>query len=266
MQDRSGWTRFAAMIGGVLRGFRNLNVALSWATTPRQLWETRGFAIYEWVARAMLGKPGVNVVADLGGGRTWYFGEDYRRSNPDFRLIGIDIDAAELALNPMLDQAIATDMCESLGVPDGSIDLILCRAVVEHLRDTPAFLDNVQRALKPDGSAVFVFANKWSPPMILNRLIPHRVAERMLLALVPGTAGYGGFKAYYDKCSFSGFKRELAIRKFDIEYEYVSYYSSSYFQFFFPLHAISILLDLVRQTLSIRNLSQLNLFVVTKAG
>lgn len=251
------------MLRRALRKFRDANVALSWKTTPSQLWETRAFAIYEWVARALLGRPGANVVVDVGGGRTWHFGDDYWR-NPEFKLIGVDVDAGELALNPRLDQAITADICKTLGVPDGSVDLILCRAVVEHLHDTSAFLDNVGRALRPGGSAAFVFANKWSPPMILNRIIPEKLAGKLLLALVPGTAGYGGFRAYYDKCSFSAFKRELLTRGFEIEYEYASYYSSSYFQFFWPLHVASIALDLFRQSLSIRDLSQLNLFVVRK--
>ena len=247
----------------LLRKFRDLNVALSWHTTPHQLWETRGFAVYEWVARALLGRPGADVVVDLGGGRTWHFGDEYRR-NPRFKLIGVDIDASELALNPMLDEAITADVCKTLGVPDETVDLVLCRAVVEHLHDTSAFLENVKRALRPGGRAAFVFANKWSPPMILNRMLPEKLAGRLLLALVPGTAGYGGFRAFYDKCTFTAFRRELQRLGFEVEYEYASYYSSSYFQFFWPLHVLSIFGDLIRQSLSIRNLSQLNLFVVRK--
>lgn len=248
----------------MLRWFRDLNVSASWATTPHQLWDTRGFAVYEWVARAELGRPGTDTVVDVGGGRSWYFGDEYRRSNPNWRLIGVDVDPGELALNPALDDAIAVDICRSLGVPDASVNLVLCRAVVEHLHDNAAFLDNVRAALKPGGRAVFLFANKWSPPMILNRILPHRIAERLLLALVPGTAGYGGFKAYYDKCTHSVFRRELRQRGFEIEYDYCSYYSSSYFQFFLPLHMLSIGLDYLRQATSIKNLSSMNLFVVRK--
>lgn len=247
----------------MLRWFRDLNVRASWATTPHQLWDTRAFGVYEWVARAELGRPGADVVVDLGGGRTWHFGPGYR-ANPKFKLIGVDIDAGELALNPMLDEAVVANVCETLGVPDGSVDLVLCRAVVEHLEDTSAFLRNVYAALRPGGRAVFVFANKWAPPLILNRIIPDAVAKRALLALVPGTEGYGGFKAYYDKCSFRQFKRELETLNYETEYEYSSYYSSSYFQFFLPLHMLSILLDLARQTLSIRNLGSMNLFVVRR--
>lgn len=251
------------MIGKALRKFRDANVALSWKTTPTQLWETRGYAIYDWVARALLGRPGVNTVVDVGGGRTWYFGEEWRE-NPDFRLIGIDVDPAELDLNPMLDERIAVDVSQTLGVPDGSVDLVLCRAVVEHLPDNAAFLRNVHKALRPGGKAAFVFVNKWAPPMVLNRILPHRLSERLLHALVPGSQGICGFKAHYDKCTFTQFKRAIEDAGLEVEYEYTSYYSSSYFQFFFPAHVLSIISDLVRQTLSIRNLSTMCLFSVVK--
>lgn len=251
------------MIATALRKFRDANVTLSWKTTPTQLWETRGYAIYEWVARALLGRPGVDTVVDVGGGRTWYFGEDWR-TNPKFKLIGIDVDPAELELNPMLDERITADVTKTLGVPDGSVDLVLCRAVVEHLSDNAAFVRNVHRALRPGGSAAFVFVNKWAPPMILNRMLPTAVSARLLHALVPGSDGICGFKAHYDKCTFTEFKRALEDAGFEVEYEYSSYYSSSYFQFFFPLHVLSILTDLVRQTLSIRNLSSMCLFSVVK--
>jgi SAM-dependent methyltransferase len=249
--------------GKALRKFRDANVALSWKTTPAQLWESRAYAMYDWVARAELGRPGTNVVVDIGGGRTWHFGDEYRR-NPDFRLIGVDIDPGELALNQSLDQAVTADVCRTLGVPDNSVDLVLGRAVVEHLHDTSAFLEGLMRALKPGGRAVLVFANRWSPPMILNQIIPHRVSERLLLALVPGTSGICGFKAHYDKCSFPAFKRAARRAGFEIPYEYVGYYSSSYFQFFWPVHLISIAGDLLRQMLSIRVIGSMNLFVIQK--
>ncbi len=248
---------------GIMLRFRDWNANASWATTPHQLWETRAFAIYEWVGKALLGEAGANVVADVGGGRTWYFGDSYK-ANPKFKLIGIDVDADELALNVSLDEAIVADVGTSLNVPDNSLDLILSRATVEHIADNKGFLINVNKALRPGGKAAFVFANKWAPPLILNRMIGNRIANKLLLALVPGTKGYGGFKAYYDQCGYSEFKRAIEAAGLEIEYEYCSYYSSSYFQFFLPLHFLSIILDLLRQAISIKNFSSMNLFVVRR--
>jgi SAM-dependent methyltransferase len=248
---------------GLLKKFMDANIALSWATTPQWLWEGRAFAIYPWVAKALLGNPNVKTVADVGGGRTWHMGDEYL-TKPDFKLIGIDVDPEELALNSSLDERIATDSCKSFGVPDGTIDLIVSRATVEHLPDTRGFLRNSQKALSTDGKMVVVFANKWAPPMVLNRMLGNRIGNALLLALVPGTKGYGGFKAHYDLCTYGAFKKAAEEEGFEIEYGYYSCYSSSYFQFFFPLHCLSILGDMLRQLTSLSILSSMSLFVLKK--
>lgn len=248
---------------GALERFRDWNVALSWATTPSQLWETRGFGIYEWIARAMLGQPGTNDVVDVGAGRTWYLGKQWR-SNPRFRLIGIDIDAAELDLNPDLDQRIAIDTCKDFGLPDASADLVLCRALVEHLHDTSGFLRNLYKVLRPGGKAVLSFANPLAPPLLINRMLPRAVSARLLAWLVPGSDGLQGFRTYYDKCLFSTFDRECKRVGFSVDFSYSGYYSSSYFMFFFPLHLMSIALDLLRQMTMIRNLGSTNVFMISK--
>lgn len=248
---------------GVLRRFRDWNVALSWATTPTQLWETRGLGVYAWIARAMLGHPGTNDVIDVGAGRTWYFGKQWW-SNPKFRLVGIDIDATELDLNPDLDQRITTDACQDFGLPDASADLVLCRAVVEHLQDTSFFLQNLYKVLRPGGVAVLSFSNPLAPPILINRMLPRAASARLLAWLVPGSEGLQGFQTYYDKCLFSTFYRECKRLGFSVDFSYSGFYSSSYFMFFFPVHLLSIAVDLLRQTTMIRNLGSTNVFMISK--
>jgi len=243
--------------------FRRWNVEAAFRTTPHSLWQTRGFAIYDLVARALLGDPSVQTVVDVGAGRTWFFGDDYKQRR-GIRLIGVDVDPAELSLNPSLDERYALDACESLGVEEGSVDLILARAVVEHLHDTEAFYRNAFRALRPGGRFAMVFANAWAPPILLNRVLPGAVSKALLKGLVPNSEGYQGFKAYYDKCLHSEARKALKRVGFQIDYDYNSYYSSSYFQFFLPLHILSIGGDCLRMALAIRNLSAMNLFVVTR--
>ena len=243
--------------------FRNWNVRLSDATTPTLLWETRGFALYSLLARAELGLPENKTVADLGGGRTWQFGETYH-SKPGFRLIGVDVSGDELALNKHLDKAIVADICQTLGAGDEQLDLILSRATVEHLHDTSGFLRAAYGSLRPDGKMGVLFAAKWSIPAMLNRIIPERIAIKLLEALVPNSKGYQGFKAYYDKCGNGEFQAAARSAGFTVLGNYPNYYASSYFQFFLPLHMLSILHDLLRTVLSIKALTAMNLFVLQK--
>lgn len=247
----------------MFRAFRDVNVRISNATTPHALFESRAFAVFDWVGRALTSDPAVRTVLDVGAGRSWHFGHDLK-VRCGFKLIGVDDSAEEMALNPSLDERIVGDACVSLGVPDGSVDLIVSRATVEHLADNAAFVRNAYKALRPGGQFALVFANKWSPTSMMNRMLPSGVSVGLLHALVPNSKGHQGFKAPYDRCSHGEFGQILKDANFAIEYQYNSYYSSSYFQFFAPLHALSIASDYTRQMISLRNLSSQCLFVARK--
>jgi SAM-dependent methyltransferase len=173
-------------------------------------------------------------------------------------------NAAELDLNPYLDQRIVIDTCKDFGLPDESADLILCRAVVEHLHNTTAFLRNLHRVLRPGGAAVLSFANPLAPPLLINRMLPKVVSACLLRLLVPGSQGLQGFRTYYDKCLFSTFERECKRLGFKVDFGYTGYYSSSYFMFFLPLHLVSVALDLLRQMTTIRDLGSTNVFAISK--
>ena len=242
-----------------LKIFRDYNVKISNYLTPSSLWQTRGFAMYDWIARALLAEDRVQTVCDIGGGRTWYFG---RSTNRNIKIIGVDVSADELDHNSWLDQKIVADVCSDIPLDDHSLDLVLCRATVEHLSNVESFLEILSRKVRPGGKVVLVFANKYAPPMMINRLIPNKLAEFLLILLVPGTKGYGGFRAFYDKCTVKEFKRSAVKCGFKVNYEYCSYYSSSYFQFFVPLFILSIALDCIRAAFSIKLLSSMNLFIL----
>lgn len=248
---------------GFLKSFRDWNVRLSQATTPDSLWQKRGFAKYDLIARAELGRPDVQNVADVGGGRTWPFAETYH-GKPGFHLTGVDISADELELNPLLHRAVTADICKTMGVEDGTLDLILSRATVERLHDTSGFLRGAYAALRPGGRIVLMFASKWAISTLLNRMMTEGMAKRILYALVPNSKGYQGFKAFYDKCGHGEFRDAAKAVGFRIETDYGSYYASSYFQFFWPLHCVSIAHDMLRMMISWKALNSINLFVLEK--
>lgn len=246
-----------------LKRFLDFNVALSWKTTPKRgLFDKRGFAVYDTEVRKALAElhPGA-VVVDVGGGRTFHFEDEYPQGRRQFELWAVDVDAEELALNESADRVIEADACGPISIEDGTVDLILCRAGIEHFHNTAGFVDNCRRLLKPSGHLIVTFANTWAPSSVLNRIVPPALARTLLFALVPNSKGYQGFKAHYDNCSFRQFEGLLLKCGFVVERGYCSYYGSSYFQFCFPLHTVSIAADLVRQFLGWKQLSSMNLFV-----
>jgi SAM-dependent methyltransferase len=247
----------------MLKPFIAWNIKWSRRLTPSGILQSHAVNIFDWVGRALLAGPGVRTVLDVGAGRTWHFGPDLKRAH-GFRLIGLDDSAAELALNPDLDERIVGDACRSLGVTDGSVDLVLSRMTVEHLADTAGFIAACHRALRPDGRLALVFTNRWAPSALLNRLLPQGAKRRLLDTLTPQDAGLTGFPAHYDRCLHSELRDTLRAAGFEIEHEYNSYFTSSYFAFFLPLYLVSIALDHLRMLTGIRNLSSQCLFVARR--
>jgi SAM-dependent methyltransferase len=169
-----------------------------------------------------------------------------------------------MAENALLDEKLCGDACKSLGVPDESVDLVMGRAVIEHLHDTASFLRSANRALREDGRLIVTFANKRAPFAVFNRILPHRVSQWLLAHLVPGTSGVLGFEAHYDRASFDEFKQSLIDSGFEVDEEYASYFSSGYYRFFFPLFVAGLALDYLLYAFGNPRLASYFMFIARK--
>lgn len=247
----------------LLQRFVRWNFDLSMSLMPRVFRDGQASDRYYAVARETIASCKPAVVVDVGAGRNWPLGEASKREH-GFRLVGTDIDASEMALNPLLDERIVGDASRSLGVAEGTADVVLSHFTIEHIPDNASFVAACHRALSDNGRLVIVFQGKWAPSSILNRLIPHKLARVLLHRLFPGADGHLGFRAYYDHCAHSKFRKLLTDRGFAIEYEYNSYYNSSYFAFFVPLFILSLGIDYLRMKLGARDLATQCLFEAKK--
>ena len=245
----------------VIRHFVQANAALSGRVQPSIVTKTHAYTKYDEAGTALL-RLDPQTVLDVGAGRQWHFTPSLKGRN--MTLIGFDIDHAEMAENALLDQKICGDACKSLGVPDQSVDLIMGRAVIEHLHDTASFLKTANRALRDDGRLIVTFASRHAPFAILNRMLPQRVSNWLLSQLVPGSSGVLGFQAFYDRASLRDFKQSLTDAGFEIEEEYASYFSTSYYGFFFPLFVVGLGLDYLRYTLANPRLASYFMFIARK--
>jgi len=244
-----------------LRHFVHANAALSGRIQPSIVRDTHAYTKYDEAGTTLLQRE-PRTVLDVGAGRQWHFTPSLK--SPTMNLIGFDIDRAEMDENALLDQRICGDACASLGVPDQSVDLIMGRAVVEHLHDTASFLKDANRALREEGRLIVTFANRNAPFAILNRILPQRVSRWLLSHLVPGSSGIYGFSAFYDRASFAEFKQSLIDAGFEIEEEYASYFSTSYYCFFLPVYLVGLGLDYVRYRLANPRLASYFMFVARK--
>lgn len=81
-------------------------------------------------------------------------------------LVGLGMNAAELAGNPRLTARIVHDLNAAPVLPcaDARFDLALCALSIEYLVRPEAVLREVRRVLKPGGACVISFSERWFPP------------------------------------------------------------------------------------------------------
>ena len=100
--------------------------------------------------------------------------------------MALDLSDEELRHNRQLDHKIVADAA-ALGFPfrDGAADLVVSRAVVEHIRDNAAFFRNCARVLRPSGIVVHAFSVRFAPFALMNQLLPNRMTRRVIDYLHP---------------------------------------------------------------------------------
>lgn len=80
-------------------------------------------------------------------------------------LVGLGMNATELAHNPMLTEHIVHDLNADSRLPfaDARFDLVLCALSIEYLVRPEVVLNDVRRVLKPGGTCLISFSERWFP-------------------------------------------------------------------------------------------------------
>jgi SAM-dependent methyltransferase len=103
----------------------------------------------------------------------------------DLQVVGLGMNAAELAANPRLAERVVQDLNQQprLPWPEARFDRVICTASIEYLTDPLAVLTEVRRVLKPGGQLIVTFSDRWFPTkaiQVWNDLHPF---ERLGLVL-----------------------------------------------------------------------------------
>jgi SAM-dependent methyltransferase len=98
---------------------------------------------------------------------------------------GLGMNSEELAHNPRLAQRIVQDLNEQPSLPftSGEFDLVLCALSVEYLVRPQAVFVEVARVLKPGGTFLVSFSERWFPPKAIRLWSELHPFERIGLVL-----------------------------------------------------------------------------------
>jgi Methyltransferase domain len=160
----------------------------------------------------------------------------------------LDDSAGELEKAPDEYQTFQASMLDPLRISEllqsgGSFDVVTSRWTAEHMPDGRAFHGQVFAMLKPGGAAVHLFPTLYSPPFLVNHLLPDALSSRLL-----DSSGGGGrvsegrhpkFPSYYSWCRGPS-RRQLARLEsvgFTVE-SYTGFYGHGYYRRVKPLDGL----------------------------
>jgi 2-polyprenyl-6-hydroxyphenyl methylase/3-demethylubiquinone-9 3-methyltransferase len=176
------------------------------------------------------------VVYDIGGGKKPLISPEAKQAL-GVTVVGVDVDAAELARAPAgaYDRTIPADIQTYRG--DAVADLVICQAVLEHVRSQKMALKGVFSLLKPGSLALVFLPCRNSIYARLNLILPEKLKQKVLFYVSVGSMDEHGFPAYYDSCTPRLF-RSLVHECNGTIVEEQHYYRSTYFYFSFPTYAL----------------------------
>ena len=81
-------------------------------------------------------------------------------------VVGLGMNAVELDGNPRLARRVVHDLNATPALPfaDARFDVVLCALSIEYLERPEAVLRDVRRTLKPGGTCIITFSERWFPP------------------------------------------------------------------------------------------------------
>jgi 2-polyprenyl-3-methyl-5-hydroxy-6-metoxy-1,4-benzoquinol methylase len=176
------------------------------------------------------------IIYDVGGGKGPYLSAD-KKNALNATVVGLDIDKEELHQAPegAYNKIICADISNFQGNQDA--DIVLCQAVLEHVKDVENAFAAISSILKNGGLALIFVPSRNAVFARLNIVLPQNIKKAVLHYVYPNTARDQGFPSYYDKCTPLEFKQLARDNNFSVIEERF-YFKSGYFTFFFPAYLV----------------------------
>jgi 2-polyprenyl-3-methyl-5-hydroxy-6-metoxy-1,4-benzoquinol methylase len=136
---------------------------------------------------------------------------------------------------------------------ENKYDLILLNMVMEHIEDNDSSFKKLKGLLSNKGVIVSWQPSNLHPFSVLNQLLPHDFKEKILRIFLPwSNPGARGWRSYYHKCNYLGFRNLCRENDLVIKKAKFNYNASHYFSFFPPLFLLIVLYEEIVRLLGIK--------------
>jgi len=221
------------------------------------------FELYEKVVKEYLNLKRDQIILDVGGGKYCSFAT-HKDPTQNAKIITVDLSEEQVRENHDVDEKLIANIMQPLPFKDHRIDLVVSRAVLEHLEDLEAFLIESTRVLKANGYCIHAFSSKFAPFAVVNQLLPRKLSKQLLLYVRPEVKDFAGFPAYYNKCFYSSIKSLFQKHGYEIVEIRLNYFQTSYFSFFVPFFVLMAFYEMLLQYIRARDLCAHILIVAKK--
>ncbi|MEO1089133.1 MAG: class I SAM-dependent methyltransferase [Pseudomonadota bacterium] len=152
----------------------------------------------------MLVHFGSHEVLEIGGGRSPFLSRQIVEKN-DLHYTVNDISSSELARAPDWVSTSCFDIAGTEISDHNQYDFIFSKMVIEHVTDARQAYRNIFNLLKPDGVYFNFHPLLYSPPFIVNYLLPETLSRKILRFFFPrrNDEGIPKFPAFYSYCVVS---------------------------------------------------------------
>ena len=198
--------------------------------------------------------PDGGTILDLGGGRRCIYAPAVSPAGR-VRLVAVDISAEELAANEDVVETIEANIATGIPVPDHSVDLVLSRALLEHVDGVPAAVTEMGRILKPGGVTLHLIPCRYSLFGTAARVLPFEQLLRLTHAFMPWSKGQVEFDVHYDHCWPGAMEtafRDAGFKEVTVD---VTWAQPGYFETIYPLFLLHAIYEKVVRALGMRKLA-----------